>query len=344
MIRCVINDFEIPLKYGLKQTYADTLGIGGIFRGLRTIPVMMDITKDIEEICPNAWLLNYTNPMCIITGAILRGTKVKAVGLCHSVQICAKDLLEGLGMSSKNVIFRVAGINHQAWLLEINRDGIDLYPEIKRRAKNRVEKHNDMVRYEIMNRFGYYVTESSLHSSEYLPYFIKDKYPELLSEFGILTDMYKNWGKSQRDYWKTTKAELVDNKELSHIRTHEYASYIMESLLTDKVYKIGANVLNNGFITNLPQNSCVEVPCLVDGSGITPCFVGELPLQCAALNMTNINMQQLTIVAALTHKKEHVYHAAMLDPHTSAELTLEQITKMCDELLQVNKMWLPEYV
>lgn len=221
---------------------------------------------------------------------------------------------------------------------------MDLYPEIKRRAHNRTEKHDDMVRYEIMKKFGYYVTESSLHSSEYMPYFIKNSYPELLSEFGIRTDMYKEWGKSQKEYWQRIREELVDNKELTHSRTHEYASYIMESLLTDKVYKIGANVLNKGYITNLPQNCCVEVPCLVDGSGITPCFVGDLPAQCAARNMTNINVQMLAIEAALTRKKEHVHHAAMLDPHTSAELLMDQIVNMCDELLEANKTWLPEYV
>lgn len=340
---CVINDFEIPLKYGLKQTYADTLGIGGIFRGLRTIPVMQEICKDIEEVCPNAWLLNYTNPMGIVTGAIQRTTKVKTIGLCHSVQTCAKGLLKGLGMDYENVIWNVAGINHQSWLLEVHKEGKDLYPEIKRRAQKREEKHSDMVRYEIMKRFGYYVTESSLHSSEYLPYFIKNGYPELLTEFGIETDMYKDWGKSQKEYWKRIREELVENKELNHSRTHEYASYIIDSLLTNKPYKIGANVLNRGYITNLPQNCCVEVPCLVDGSGITPCFVGDLPVQCAALNMTNVNVQLLAIEAALTHKRGYVYHAAMLDPHTSAELSLDKIVQMCDELLEANKEWLPDF-
>lgn len=340
---CVINDFEIPLKYGLKQTYADTLGVGGIFRGLRTIPVMMEIARDMEEICPDAWLLNYTNPMGIITGAMLRVTKVKTAGLCHSVQICTRDLLEGLGMSNEGVKWKIAGINHQAWLLEVSRNGEDLYPEIKRRAVSRTEKHDDRVRYEIMKRFGYYVTESSIHSSEYMPYFIKNNCPGLLEEFGLKTDMYKDWGKSQKEYWRKTREELVDNKELTHFRTHEYASYIMESILTDKVYKIGANVINKGYITNLPEGSCIEVPCLVDGSGITPCHVGDLPPQCAALNRTNINVQLLTIEAALTHKKEHVYHAALLDPHTSSELRIDQIVSMCDEMLEANKSWLPEY-
>lgn len=337
---CVINDFEIPAKYGLKQTYADTLGIGGIFRGLRTIPVMKGITDDMEEVCPNAWLLNYTNPMAIITGAILRNSKIKTIGLCHSVQVCAHELLSGLGINEENVQAKIAGINHQAWLLEITRDGKDLYPEIKKRAKERVEKHEDMVRYEVMNRLGYYVTESTQHSSEYMPYFIKHKYPELIERFGIKTEMYKDWGKSQIRYWKTTKEELVDNKELTHERTQEFASYIIESLLTGKTYKVAANVLNRGFISNLPEGACVEVPCLVDGTGIYPCYMGELPPQCAAINMTNINVQELAIKAALTGKKEHVYHAAMLDPHTAAELSIDDIVAMCDELLAANQDWL----
>lgn len=337
---CVVNDFEIPLKYGLKQTYADTLGIGGIMRGLRTIPVMKGITDDMEELCPDAWLLNYTNPMAIITGAILKSSKIKTIGLCHSVQVCAHELLSGLGMKEDNLNYKIAGINHQAWLLEIKQNGNDLYPQIKQKAEARDEKHEDRVRYEVMKRFGYYVTESTQHSSEYMPYFIKDKYPELIERFGIKTQMYKDWGISQIEYWRRTKDELVDNKELSHERTQEFASYIMESLITGNTYKIAANVLNQGYISNLPDNSCVEVPCLVDGTGIHPCFVGALPPQCAAINMTNINVHNLTIEAGLTGKKEHVYHAAMLDPHTAAELSIDDIVAMCDELILANQQWL----
>ena len=339
---CVVNDFEIPLKYGLKQTYADTLGIGGLMRGLRTVPVMLGIARDMEELCPGAWLLNYTNPMAIITGAMQRATKVKTVGLCHSVQVCAPHLLEGLGMSTENVRCEIAGINHQAWLLSVTQNGVDLYPEIKRRALQR-GPHDDMTRYEIMRRFGYYVTESTQHTAEYTPYFIKHRYPELIDRYGIKTDMYLDWGRSQKAYWEKTKTELIDDPTLTHERTQEFASYIMEAMQTDRPYKIAGNLLNGGFITNLPEGACVEVPCLVDAAGITPCHVGKLPIQCAALNQTNINMQELAIEAALTGKREHVYHAAMLDPHTAAELSLDDIVSMCDELLAANTPWLPQF-
>jgi alpha-galactosidase len=341
----VIQDFEIPLKYGLKQTYADTLGIGGIMRGLRTIPVMMGIARDMEKMCPDAWLLNYTNPMATVTGAIQRETAVKTVGLCHSVQICVPDLLRGLGMDPDGVKSKIAGINHQAWLLDVHLDGKDLYPEIKRRALERTarEPHDDRVRYEIMKQFGYYVTESSQHTAEYLPYFIKNAYPELLDRFGIQTHMYLNWGNSQAEYWGKAQSEFIHNTNLSHTRTHEYASYIMEAMLRDRPYKIGANVLNDGFISNLPDRVCVEVPCLVDGSGITPCHVGELPEHLAALNRTNINPQILTMEAALSGDRETFYYAAMLDPLTAAELSFDDIRSMCDELLVANRDYLPQF-
>lgn len=340
---CLVNDFEIPMKYGLKQTFADTLGIGGMMRALRTVPVVQGIIRDMEEVCPDAYFLNYVNPMAIITGAIQRTSAIKTIGLCHSVQVCTKELLEGLGMSNEGVEYKIAGINHQAWLLTVTRDGKDLYPEIKEKAFQRTDKHADLVRYEIMKRFGYYVTESTQHSGEYLPYFLKKSYPELEEEFGLKTVMYKDWGQSRIDYWKQAKEELVDDPTLTHERTREFASYIMESLLTGKICKIHANILNYGYITNLPEGSCVEVPCMVDGTGIHPCFVGELPMQCAALNQTNINFQTLAARAALSRRREDMYQAMMLDPHTSAELSLTDIVSMCDELLDVNRDWLPEF-
>ncbi|WP_418666527.1 alpha-glucosidase/alpha-galactosidase [Allofournierella sp.] len=340
---CVINDFEIPLKYGLKQTYADTLGIGGIMRGLRTIPVMQGIAADMEELCPNAWLLNYTNPMAIVTGAMLRCSSIKTIGLCHSVQSCTKDLMRVIGMDETGVEYKIAGINHQAWLLEVTKDGEDLYPEIKQRAARLTGRHEDMVRYEIMKRFGYYVTESSQHTAEYTPFFIKDKYPEKLEQYGIKTLMYKDWGRSQAAYWQQAKKELVDNLEVTHTRTKEFASYILDSLITGTPYRIHANVLNHGYITNLPENACVEVPCLVDGTGIYPCHIGALPPQCAALNRTNINVQELAIEAALTGKREHMYQAAFLDPHTASELDMDTIAAMCDELIAANEKWLPMF-
>lgn len=354
---CTITDFKIPKKYNLKQTIGDTLGIGGIFRSLRTIPVMLDFARDIEEVCPDAWLLNYTNPMAMLTLSMLKATKVKTVGLCHSVQSCASELLKKLDMSTDNINFKIAGINHMGWLLEITRAGKDLYPEIKRRAKEgpitgcdrrtkeefTLEKHDDMVRFEIMNQFGYYVTESSEHNAEYLPYFIKNTHPELIEKFNIPLDEYPRRCIEQIDSWNKRKADLVDNKELTHKRTGEYASYIMEAMETGIPYTFGGNVLNTGLITNLPNDCCVEVTCLADRNGVTPCFVGDLPIQLAALNRTNINVQQLTVEAALTGKKEYIYHAAMLDPHTSSELSIDEIRNLVDDLIEAHGDWLPKF-
>ena len=344
---CTITDFEIPKKYGLRQTIADTIGIGGIFRGLRTIPVMLDFVHDMEEVCPNAIFLNYTNPMAILTGAILKVSSIKTVGLCHSVQVCAKSLLYSVGMEDMyddDVRWDIAGINHQAWLLSISKHGKDLYPEIKRRVREgKIKNKYNLVRLELMGIFGYYVTESSEHLSEYLPYFIKSRNPELIERFNIPLDEYPRRCVSQIENWNEQKKELVDNPDLEHTRSNEYASRIIEAVVTNKPVKIGGNVLNKGLITNLPRNACVEVPCVVDASGIVPTFVGDLPEQLAALNRTNINPQLLTIEAALTKKKEKIYQAALLDPHTSAELTIDEIIKMCDELIEAHGDWLPKY-
>ncbi|HZK27027.1 MAG TPA: alpha-glucosidase/alpha-galactosidase [Thermoclostridium sp.] len=346
---CTIVDFEVPKKYGLRQTIADTLGIGGIMRGLRTIPVMEDFARDMEEVCPNAYLLNYTNPMSILTGYVLANTSINTIGLCHSVQGCSKGLLEQLGMEDKLEGRRelIAGINHMAWLLKIaDKNNVDLYPEIKKRAfeKNKNEKHNDMVRFEYINRLGYYCTESSEHNAEYNPYFIKNKYPELIDRYNIPLDEYPRRCINQIEGWEKQRDELVKNPNLTHDRTEEYASYIMDAIVTNKPYKIGGNVLNTGgLIENLPQDACVEVPCMVDGAGIHPCRVGRLPVQLAAMNMTNVNVHLITIEAALTRKKEHIYHAAMLDPHTGSELPLDEIIKMVDELIEAHGSWLPKY-
>ncbi len=413
---CTVTDFEIPRKYGLKQTIGDTLGVAGIFRALRTIPVMLDFAKDMEEVCPDAWFLNYTNPMGMLTLAMELGTKIKTIGLCHSVQVCAPELLRKLGMDTDNVQYKIAGINHMAWLLEVTRDGEDLYPEIKRRAVEgpvckreyseevkkmypqlvgddkeftvddhddlvrfeimkqfgyyvtelckreyseevkkmypqlvgddkefTVDDHDDLVRFEIMKQFGYYVTESSEHNAEYLPYFIKNSHPELIEKFNIPLDEYLKRCETQINAWKMIGKKLVENDDLTHTRTHEYASYIIEAIATGKPYVFGGNVLNRGHITNLPNDCCVEVPCVADRSGIIPTYVGELPMQLAALNQTNINVQKLTVQAALTKKKEYIYYAALLDPHTSSELTIDEIKALVDEMLEAHKEWLPEY-
>ncbi|MBU6113401.1 alpha-glucosidase/alpha-galactosidase [Mammaliicoccus lentus] len=339
-----ITDFEVPKKYDLRQTIADTLGIGGIFRNLRTIPVMQEFAKDMKEVCPDAWFLNYTNPMAVLTNIMLK-EGIKTIGLCHSVQVCASELLEALELPTDRIQAKIAGINHMAWLLEITRDGEDLYPEIKKRAKEKQKTtHDDMVRFELMDKFGYYVTESSEHNAEYHPYFIKSQYPELIEKFNIPLDEYPRRCVNQIEDWQHMRDDIVNNQNLTHERSHEYGSYIIEAMETNKPFKIGGNVLNTGgLISNLPENTVVEVPCLVDASGIAPTYVGELPEQLAALNRTNINTQLLTIEAALTQKKEKIYQAAMLDPHTASELSMDDIISLCDDLIEAHGDWLPTY-
>lgn len=343
---CTITDFEIPKKYNLRQTIADTVGIGGLFRNLRTIPVMLDFAKDMREVCPNALFLNYTNPMAVLTNVMNTHGGINTVGLCHSVQVCMPDLFKSLGMDTEGVKTRIAGINHMAWLLEVSKDGVDLYPEIKKRAaEKQLEKHRDMVRFEMMLKFGYYITESSEHNAEYHPYFIKRNYPELIERFNIPLDEYPRRCINQIEGWKSMREKLINDVNVEHKRSHEYASYIMEAIETNVPYKIGGNVMNTGgLIANLPREACVEVPCLVDRSGVNPTYVGNLPPQCAALNRTNINTQLLTIEAAMTGKKEHIYHAAMLDPHTAAELSMDDIIAMCDDLIEAHGDWLPKFV
>ena len=346
---CTVIDFEIPKKYGLKQTIADTLGIGGIMRALRTIPVMEDFARDMEEVCPNALLLNYTNPMGMLTGYMLRYTGVNTVGLCHSVQVCTKHLFEMLGMEDKLEGRKelIAGINHMGWLLSVtDRDGNDLYPEIRRRAKekNATCKHGDMVRFDYIDKLGYYCTESSEHNAEYNPFYIKSKYPELIDRFNIPLDEYPRRCIKQINDWKDLSAKLLNDSELSHTRSREYASHIMNAVYTNTPYQIGGNVLNSGhLIKDFPEHACVEVPCLVDGMGIHPSYVGHLPPVLAAMNMTNINTQLLTIEAARTKKREDIIRAAMLDPHTAAELSIDDIVSMVDEMIEAHGPYMAMY-
>ena len=345
---CTVIDFEIPKKYGLRQTIADTLGIGGIMRGLRTIPVMHDFARDMEEVAPDALFLNYTNPMGILTGYMNRYTGIQTVGLCHSVQGCSYWLLKALGMDDRIEGRRelIAGINHMGWLLKIaDREGNDLYPEIRRRAaeKNATEKHHDMVRYEYIRRLGYYCTESSEHNAEYNPLFIKSRYPEMIEQFNIPLDEYPRRCVNQIAGWKEEWEKIMEGGAITHDRTGEYASYIMEAIVENKPYEIGGNIINRGCIENLPDDACVEVPCLVNGDGIHPCHVGRLPVQLAAMNMTNINVQLMTIEAAATKKKEAIYQAAMLDPHTAAELNMDDIVAMCDELIEAHGDYMKMY-
>lgn len=347
---CTITDFEIPKKYGLRQTIADTLGIGGIMRTLRTIPVLEDFARDMEEVCPDALFLNYTNPMAMLSGYMQRYTGVKTVGLCHSVQVCSERLLTDLDMRDKLEGRKelIAGINHMAWLLEIkDKNGCDLYPEIKKRALEKLENDHegkDLVRYDYIRRLGYYCTESSEHNAEYNMFYIKSKYPELIDRYNIPLDEYPRRCVNQINGWAAQYEELANKDIIEHDRSREYASHIMEAIVTGTPYQIGGNVLNKNFlIENLPEDACVEVPCLVNGRGVNPCSVGKLPPQLAAMNMTNINVQLLTIDAAVTRKKERIYQAAMLDPHTGSELDIDTIVKMVDELIAEHGSWLPEY-
>jgi len=336
-----VIDFEIPKKYGLRQTIGDTLGIGGIFRALRTIPVILDFAHDMADVCPDALLLNYSNPMAMLTAALLRHGGVRAVGLCHSVQVCVPHLFRDLGMDAAGVKSRIAGINHMAWLLTVEKDGVDLYPEIKARAASRPTPHTDMVRYEIMRRFGHYVTESSEHNAEYNPWFIKRRMPELIERYAIPLDEYPRRCIEQIEDWKRMREHLTENRALRHERTQEYASYIMDAIQTDVPFRIAGNVLNTGLITNLPSEACVEVPCMVDRTGINPCHVGALPVQLAALNMTNVNVQLVAVEAAVTHRRDMVYQAALLDPHTAGELSMDEVVGLCDDLIEAHGSRIP---
>ena len=334
-----VLDFEIPKKYGLQQTIGDTLGIGGIMRGLRTLPFLEAIAREMEEVAPRAWFLNYTNPMSILTGYLQRYSAVKTIGLCHSVQICSDRLFKALQMEEylEGRVENIAGINHMAWLLDIrDAHGNDLYPLIKERAlaKQAEQKHKDMVRFEYIRRFGYYCTESSEHNAEYNPYFIKHRYPELIEKYNIPLDEYPRRCVNQIAQWKETYRNLANSDELQHVRSNEYASKIMESIVNNTPYTIGGNVLNNDIISNLPREACVEVPCLVDGYGISPCMVGALPYQLAALNSAHIWVHLLAIEAYVTKSLDTLIQAVLMDPHTAAELSIDDIVAMTKELVE----------
>lgn len=368
-----VIDFEIPKKYGLRQTIGDTLGIGGIMRGLRTIPVLIDITRDMEELCPDALFLNYVNPMAINQWALSRATSIKTVGLCHSVPHTAHELADDIGVPYDAIQYRVAGINHMAFYLTFTHKhtGEDLYPRIQQVVdEGRVPAIN-RVRYEMFQRLGYFVTESSEHFSEYVPWFIKSGREDLIERYNIPLDEYIQRCEANILEWelreryadrKPTEAEIrealkdvspmqgaIDGivRDILHfdqvIRSVEYGSQIIHSLETDTPCTVYGNVPNTGLIDNLPAGCCVEVPCRVDGNGVQPTVIGALPPQLAALMQTNINVQHLTVEAALTGKRDHIYHAAMLDPHTAAELTLDDIWAMVDELIDAHGDYLPVY-
>jgi alpha-galactosidase len=355
---CTVTDFEVPKKYGLRHTIADTLGVGGIMRGLRTVPHLWKICEDMMQICPNAILLQYVNPMAINTWAIAeKFPKIKQVGLCHSVQGTAYELARDLEIPLSEIRYRAAGINHMAFYLNFEHrqpDGSykNLYPDLlKGYREGRFPKPShwnprcpNKVRYEMLTRLGYFVTESSEHFAEYTPYFIKDGRDDLIEKFGIPLDEYPKRCVEQIARWKA-EAETLKNSDTIEIKeSHEYASEIMNSVWTGQPSVIYGNVRNNGCITSLPYNCAAEVPCLVDSNGIQPTFIGELPPQLTALIRTNINVQELTVRAMITENREHVYHAAMMDPHTSAELDLDQIWNLTDDLIKAHGDWLPAWI
>ena len=340
---CTVTDFEVPKQFGLRQTIADTLGIGGIIRGLRTIPVILDMCADMEDLCPNVWFLNYTNPMAINCRAVNRATSIRTVGLCHSVQGTAFELSLDLGIPFLDIEYLAAGINHMAFYLKLERDGEDLYPRLRELCEQGRAPDSNRVRYEVMRHFGYFVTESSEHFAEYAPWFIKRDRPDLIERFNIPLDEYPRRCVDQIAHWEGERERLEGGGPIDVERSHEYASTIIRSIETGKPRVIYGNVANTGLIDDLPAGCTVEVPCLVDGNGVQPTRVGALPPQIAALIRTNVNVHELTVEAALTGKREHVYHAAMLDPHTAAELDLDQIHSLVDALIDAHGDWLPAY-
>ncbi|MDR0140071.1 alpha-glucosidase/alpha-galactosidase [Metabacillus idriensis] len=341
MHESTLLDFEIPKKYGLKQTIADTLGVGGIFRGLRTIPVLLDICKDMEEVCPDALLLNYTNPMAMLMLAIQKATPIKSVGLCHSVQNTAEELASYLGLPVSELEYKVAGINHMAWFLELSRNGKDLYPDLFASMEKEEIFAKDKVRFEMMKRLNYFITESSEHMSEYTPYFIKRD--SLIKDFDIPIDEYIRRSEENLKHFEEMKQVINRNESFEVEKSHEYGAPIIHSIETGVNREIWGNVLNTNLISNLPENACVEVPCLVNKRGIQPIHIGDLPPHLAAMNMTNINVQQLVVEAVLTGNVDYVYQAVMLDPHTSSVLSLDEIWDMTAELITAHGDRLPKF-
>ena len=352
-----VTDFEVPKKYGLRQTIADTLGVGGIMRGLRTVPHLWKICEDMLEVCPEAIMLQYVNPMAINTWAIAeKYPTIKQVGLCHSVQGTASELARDLDLPISEIRYRAAGINHMAFYLKFEHrqpDGSyrDLYPDLVRAYREgRAPKPStwnprcpNKVRYEMLTRLGYFVTESSEHFAEYTPYFIKEGREDLIEKFGIPLDEYPKRCIEQIARWKNQAEEYRKADRIEVKESHEYASSIMNSVWTGEPSVIYGNVRNNGCITSLPDNCAAEVPCLVDASGIQPTYIGDLPPQLTALIRTNVNVQELTVAALMTENREHIYHAAMMDPHTAAELDLDQIWNLVDDLIEAHGDWLPEW-
>jgi alpha-galactosidase len=333
-------DFEVPLRHGLRQTIGDTLGVGGIFRALRTIPVMRGIARDMSEECPDAWLLNYTNPMAMLCWAVYEGSSIdRVVGLCHSIQGTTHRLAELVGVPFDEVMFLGAGINHQSFILRFERGGENLYPLLD----DAIERDPELartVRVEMYRRLGYFPTESSEHGAEYVPWFMR--HDELVERYRITVGDYVQRSEENMREYARIRSALAAGEGFEIERSLEYASLIIHSIETGTERAFYGNVRNSGLIDNLPDGCCVEVPCLVDRTGVQPTHVGALPPQLAALNRTFANVCELTVRAALDGKREHVYHAAMLDPNTAASLTLDEIEALVGDLLDAHRHALPE--
>lgn len=345
-----VTDFEVPRQYGLRQTIADTLGIGGIMRGIRTVPVLADMSRDMERLCPDTLHMNYVNPMAMNVWGLARlSPRIRTVGLCHSVQHTAGELADDLGIPVEEIDYLCAGINHMAFYLKFEHQGQDLYPRLMELARTGQVPPANRVRYEMLRRLGYFVTESSEHFSEYVPYFIKNGRDDLIEKFNVPLDEYPRRCVSQIGGWEDLRVKLQNPTEPLEVkRSVEYGSLIIHSIVTGQPRVVYGNVMNsagNGsgkLISNLPDECSVEVPCLVDRQGIQPTRIGHIPAQLAGLMQTNINVQALTVEALVTGNREHIYHAAMLDPHTSAELDLDQIWNLVDDLLERHGDFIPQ--
>ena len=350
---CTITDFEIPKSYGLRQTIADTLGVGGIMRGLRTVPHLWQVARDMSDLCPDALMLQYVNPMAINTWALAEAfPEIRQVGLCHSVQNTVQEIAHDLSLPQSEIDYRVAGVNHVAFFLELAHNGQSLYPRLAEGYRTGVLPKGPLlmprcpnkVRYEVMRHLGYFCTESSEHLAEYVPWFIKDGREDLITEFGIPLDEYPQRCIEQQADWSEQAQALKAEGAVSVPKSHEFAAEIMNAVVTDTPYVIYGNLPNRGQMPQLPLGAAVETPCLVDRNGVQPSVVDDVPPQLIALMRSQINVQELTVRALIEENRDHVHHAAMMDPHTAAELDLRQISNMVDEMLTAHGDWMPAWL
>jgi alpha-galactosidase len=336
------HEISIPAKYGVYEEVADTVGPGGVFRTLRSAPEMIRIARDVQRLCPEALILNYTNPMAALTWVMNEAARVKLVGLCHSVQGTASQLAGYMDMPYDELRYWVAGLNHMSWFLELKRHGQDMYPRLREAMDDEETWQKDPVRFEILRHFDYFVTESTRHMSEYVPYFRKSR--ELMEKFGLNLREPNEVATDRRWEWlQDIKQQLMEDETPQLKSSGEYASYIIHAIETNEPFRFNGNVINGGLISNLPPECCVEVPCLVDGTGVRPCAVGALPTHLAALNMSNVAVQQLMVEACLEQSREKAYYATILDPLAAGQCDLDQLRAMFDEMWEAEQPWLEEY-